>query len=168
MRSQIHFLILAACLFASCAQEQPQEPLSEECLTLKKEAQTQFDQEHYSETIKLFRSFETCMDDQHDYLSTLALLYKINDQKALSHETFDRLLVLIGKSENLTPHDQAFERAGIYACMDDRQKLHQELRVIDRSELSEVQKETIRFWEDIVNQGEFVAVEMTVDFELFD
>lgn len=148
--------------------EVPVIKVNEICNSLKKGIQENFSLKNFSKAIELFIEFEDCYADKAVFLNKLALFYKANGQEELAKTTFDLSIKKLDELKELPNNKVAIQKAGIYMIMNEKSKAMEEIRKIDKSKLTESQKEEVIYLEIFASQGEFITTEFNVEFELFD
>lgn len=140
----------------------------EHCDFQKKEIEESFKLKKYSKTIELFVEYQDCYANDSEYLYKLGLLYKLNGQIELSKKTLNKSIQKLNKSKELSENEIAIIKAGTYLIMGNKNMAMKEIKKVNKSKLTEVQKEELSYLEIFASQGEYIALEYNVDFELFD
>ena len=148
--------------------EDPVIKANETCNSLKKAIEENFNLKNYSKTIELFNEFEDCYTDKTVFLHKLGLLYKANGQEELANTTFDLSIKKIDKLKELPNNEVAILKAGTYMIMNNKIMAKREIKKIDKSKLTQSQKEEVEYLEIFASQGEFISTKFSVEFELFD
>ena len=166
----IIWLLLIVTFIVSCkTQTDKQNQIMDlNCDELKKNILIEFDLKNISKTIELYQEYEKCSNDQQEFFTKLALLYKENNQPDLFKKQLFKVIKIIDNDEQINITEKSISKATVYLLLDDNEKVRNELFGLNREKLTKEQTQEIEFFDLWLNQGEFISTSFKTDFKLFE